>query len=443
MATKIFSVEQLRLNNELLSGDSLDRLWYAGNQLTMGASAVPTGFNVSAGQGLVGGGTMDGSSLTLDVNLLAGGGLAFGGAANDYVGLADIDNSHVAEAAGIHVSKLSASGIQITAANGLTVQNNGVFNLGEEWDMNIDLAPTPGLDFVSSKLTASDIDNSHIKNLAGIHVTKLAASGINIGSNGSIDVENNGQFNLGEAWDVSVNLDGATLSNHTTDGISVAKVPNSLVDGFGVAAFTYDGGTASVVVALDPAEAVLMTGDQSIAGHKSFEDTLHVHGNLVIDGTTTQVDSTVVNIGDNIIVLNNDAPDFSANSDGGILIKRFTGGGTSTTAENASILWDNSEDEWRIGKEGGEEPIARAKIYRVALGLNDDEETVNISNGNWQATPVIHATVKNTTDTNPDLISCMVTDVAYTNATNCSCDVVLSAKPASANYVLELMVMAA
>ena len=218
--------------------------------------------------------------------------------------------------------------------------------------------------------------------------------------------------------------------------LALLKSPNALTAGsVGLTAGGTFDGAAARTFDVDPAKVVLMTGGQSIAGVKEFTDGIHVHGDLTVDGTTTTVDSTVVNIGDNIIVLNNDADSTVSSSDGGILIKRFTG--VSNTAENSSLLWDNSEDEWRIGKEGAEESVARGKSFSVQLGAGDDEETISIASANFQSVPVVHATVRNIVDTNPDLISCMVTAVTATSVT-----CILSAKPVGANYYLEIICMA-
>jgi len=432
MSVKVFSVEQLRLNGELLSGDSLDRLWYAGNQLSMGDSAVPTGFNVAAGQGLSGGGTLDGSSISIDVNIDAAsaGGLTID---TDKLKVDSIVNSMVADNAAIGVTKLAASGVTVTAGDGIAMTHGGVINLGQSQVASVDLHATdPGLDIDGGKLRAQGIKDSNVAELAAIHPTKLLASGVTVTAGNGL-ATTKAFIGLGESQSLSVDAADSTI-DVASAGIKVNNVPNALTAGEGLSAGgTFNGGTAREFK-VDSSAVVMLTGNQTINGLKDFAGGIHVHGDLTVDGTTTTVDSTVVNIGDNIIVLNNDATDAASSTDGGILIKRFSVG---TTQQNSSLLWDNSEDEWRIGKEGAEESAARGKAFTVSLGLADDEETISIASANFQSTPVVHATVKNTTDTNPDLISCMVTAVSSTSVT-----VVLSAKPSSGNYVLELVCMA-
>ena len=81
--------------------------------------------------------------------------------------------------------------------------------------------------------------------------------------------------------------------------------------------------------------------DVTVAGQLNVGENVVVSGNLVVQGTTTTVNSETVNIADNIIVLNsNEAGTPSQN--GGITIER----GTST---NKSFLWNETSDKWTLG----------------------------------------------------------------------------------------------
>ena len=76
-----------------------------------------------------------------------------------------------------------------------------------------------------------------------------------------------------------------------------------------------------------------------------------VTGNLSVEGTTTTIDSTTVNIGDRIIELNY----ADGAGDAGLLVSDVTGDGTTS----GSLLWDASEDHWMAGALGSEKEIAR------------------------------------------------------------------------------------
>jgi hypothetical protein len=75
-------------------------------------------------------------------------------------------------------------------------------------------------------------------------------------------------------------------------------------------------------------------------GNASFSGNLTIQGNVSIEGTTTTVNATQVDIGDNIILLNAGADETSSASlDAGFEIER----GSDT---NVSMLWNETDDRW-------------------------------------------------------------------------------------------------
>jgi hypothetical protein len=75
---------------------------------------------------------------------------------------------------------------------------------------------------------------------------------------------------------------------------------------------------------------------------------LTVNGDLMVIGTTTQINSTQVNIGENIIELNYGG----ALTKGGFYVKDATGNFTS-----GSMLWDSTIDRWIAGPSGSESVV--------------------------------------------------------------------------------------
>jgi hypothetical protein len=73
-------------------------------------------------------------------------------------------------------------------------------------------------------------------------------------------------------------------------------------------------------------------------------------GNLTVLGTTTIIDSTTVNIKDNIIQLNG-----AGSANAGLVVKDATG-----TTTSGSLLWDTSNDYWIAGPLGAESKLLRA-----------------------------------------------------------------------------------
>ena len=105
---------------------------------------------------------------------------------------------------------------------------------------------------------------------------------------------------------------------------------------------------------------VNLTGDETIAGNKTFSNNITIVGNLSVEGTTTTIDSTTVNIGDNTLELNYGG----SQTTGGILIKDATGGSTVS----GSLLWDSTNDYWKAGKLGSEEEILLRNTHGVISG---------------------------------------------------------------------------
>jgi hypothetical protein len=88
-----------------------------------------------------------------------------------------------------------------------------------------------------------------------------------------------------------------------------------------------------------------------------------VLGNLTVNGTTTQINSTQVNIGENILELN-----FGGSAtEAGIYTKDATGGSTIS----GSLLWDSTTDYWKAGKKDLESKILLAGGDGVLSGSTD------------------------------------------------------------------------
>ena len=81
-------------------------------------------------------------------------------------------------------------------------------------------------------------------------------------------------------------------------------------------------------------------------------------GNLTVLGTTTIIDSTVVNIKDNIIQLNG-----AGSANAGLVVRDATG-----TTTSGSLLWDTTNDYWIAGALGSESKLLRQNGDSVVSG---------------------------------------------------------------------------
>jgi len=91
-----------------------------------------------------------------------------------------------------------------------------------------------------------------------------------------------------------------------------------------------------------------------------------INGKLTVLGTTTQIDSTQVNIGENILELNYGG----SATEAGIYTKDATGGSTIS----GSLLWDATNDYWKAGTKDNESKILLAggdNVFTSSAQLTD------------------------------------------------------------------------
>jgi uncharacterized coiled-coil protein SlyX len=80
-----------------------------------------------------------------------------------------------------------------------------------------------------------------------------------------------------------------------------------------------------------------------------------LNGNLTVAGATTQINSTTLNIGDNIIQLNG-----TGATNAGLVVRDAT----ASTTVSGSLLWDTTNDRWIAGPLGSE-----AKVLTDGMGV--------------------------------------------------------------------------
>jgi len=99
-----------------------------------------------------------------------------------------------------------------------------------------------------------------------------------------------------------------------------------------------------------------------VTGVGTFSNDVIVSGNLVVSGTTTYINTTELNIGDNIISLNADLTG-TPSENAGVSINR----GTSS---NVALLWDESVDAWTFTNDG-------STYFKIASNTDVDAAYAN------------------------------------------------------------------
>ena len=291
-------------------------------------------------------------------------------------------------------SVVSGSG-QLTDMTGdVTVNSSGVSAIGAQKVVNSMLADDAvGAD----ELAANAVVNASIASNAAIAFSKINSdatgivsgsgqidgsalgsnktiSGVTLGGNlnnltvddSTIALNSGTTFNGSAARTVSVKSGGITNThinasaaiNHSKidfDGSGLTSGSLGLVVSDGASTDTVNVGVDTLVYAGTANEIETAVTDNTvtigIVTNPTLTGNVRVTGDLTVEGTTTTIDSTTVNIGDRVLELNYGG----ASGDAGLLVSDAVGGATVS----GSLLWDASEDNWMAGALGSEKEVAR------------------------------------------------------------------------------------
>ena len=176
----------------------------------------------------------------------------------------------------------------------------------------------------------------------------------------------------GVSFDGSANIDlpGVnTAGTQNTSGKAATagtadQVASSLTDGDGIADFTYNG-SAAVSIAVDTT-VVRTSGDQSIAGNKTFSNNVTISGDLVVNGASTVIDTTNLLVEDRYITL---ASGSSTDTPGGIVVQNNSNG------SGFAFYYNTITDRWMAasGVSATETGNATTKVHMatgVAAAIN-------------------------------------------------------------------------
>lgn len=215
---------------------------------------------------------------------------------NSSIGLNGSNQLYI-KAGGVTNAMLVNSSLTVTAGAGLT--GGGSISLGGSATLNIGAG-------TGITVNADDValDTTSTRNTDHASVTLTAGAGLTGGG----DITASRTFNVGAGTGITVNADDIQIKNAgaLTSGVlpkwdsTNGQLVNSLVS---------DDGT-----------------------------TVTIGGNLSVTGTTTYVNSTTIELGDNIILLNRGVTG-APSADAGIEIKR----GSSA---NVQFLWNETNDYW-------------------------------------------------------------------------------------------------
>ena len=247
-------------------------------------------------------------------------------------------------------SVISGSG-QLTDMTGdITVNSSGVSAIGAQKVVNSMLADDAvGAD----ELASNAVVNASVASNAAIAFSKINSDATGIVSGSSQVVVSNTNTANGALDHTKIDFDGSGLTSGSL-GLSIAGGTGTDVAQVGVDTLTF-AGTANEIetTVTDNQVAIGIVTNPTLSGNVT------VTGNFTVQGTQTSVNSTTVNIGDNIIELNG-----TGAANGGLMI----GDVTAPNQVSGSLLWDATNDKWIAGASGSEYDILLAKGQGIVSG---------------------------------------------------------------------------
>ena len=245
----------------------------------------------------------------------------------------------------------------------------------------------------NSQIINGPIENAQIKN-ADLSLSKLSGSGsVEISSGASMTFASGSSLTIDSADINGGTLDGVTIggsspavANVTTlsaQSLSISDTTEALADGSEGAVIVAGG--AYVAKKLFVGTDFRADGDVQLGSDAN--DTVTVKGNLVVDGTSTTINSTTLEVDDKTIVLNKGSIDSATGDGGGLIVEGPT--------NNATILWDHNLGSGRF-------KINQNVLIEGSLGI---ESHLTSYNGNINVLDSTNSTKLAITASNGNLVS--------------------------------------
>jgi hypothetical protein len=185
--------------------------------------------------------------------------------------------------------------------------------------------------------------------------------------------------------------DGSTSRwvNTGVKSAALGSTPNA--NGYSIVDVNVGGNRTERRLVLQPADStnpgVLTTGAQSIAGDKTFNDDVIITGDLTVNGTTTSINTTNLEVEDQNILVNKAGNDASAEG-AGITVER--------TGVDGSIVYEDAlASKWKAGAIGAEIQIVNVSSGQTLTNktIDADSNTItNIENADIKVGAAIDAT---------------------------------------------------
>lgn len=152
---------------------------------------------------------------------------------------------------------------------------------------------------------------------------------------------------------------------------------------------------------------------------------------LIVEGTTTTINSNTVNIGDAEILLNADITLSASNSDGGIAVKRLMA--DNTTPKNALMTFNNSTGKWQTTHGAVTGTLITAQVAnKVTAAVGDTAATSFVITHNLNSRDLIVMVRKTATD-----YAAVIADIEFTTVDTIT--VKFAVAPSASQYTVTIV----
>lgn len=231
---------------------------------------------------------------------------------------------------------------------------------------------------------------------------------VNVGLSGDATLAADGAITISaDAVENSMIADGAVDTDQIATGaVTNGKIANAYIDVTdGVNSSGVNLGSAITFAATANETTVAQSNGTvtfGLADDVTVAATLTVSGNLIVNGTTTTVNTATVSIQDNIMTLNSDATG-APTENAGLEVER----GDSA---NVALRWNESSDEWEVTPDG-------ASYYEIAHAGNASSVTTSmLTDANVTTAKIADANVTTVKIADANVTTAKVADDAITNA---------------------------
>ena len=171
---------------------------------------------------------------------------------------------------------------------------------------------------------------------------------------------NNTDISALEVQSASFHSYSSSLNSFSASVIATGSIMNIFTSSVNTSTASLNSFSASVIAT----GSVINTFTSSVNNYTSSLNSaieltgsnVTIKGNFLVKGTSTIVNSTTVDIGDNIISLNG-----TGASNAGLIVRDAT----ASSLISGSLLWDTTNDYWKAGAVGSEEQIILLNQYNT------------------------------------------------------------------------------